>query len=405
MNRWWSNRSRGQRFVLAVIGSILAVNIAATALGSAIDRGPSGTPSSPRATAVDGLAGLVELLRETDHDVTVTTGDLGVGDLDPAATVFLIDPLDLEPADVEALTAFTTAGGRLVLAGPTTIGVLTSTTGVTAVPGIAGPPDESEPADDSEPTDEITVTDRSGLAGRARVLAGDAGHRWSDTDGLEPIAGPDDRPFALTAPVGAGRVIALADTEPLRNRNLARADNAAFGVALAADRPVVMIDRTDPPDETGFAAIPTHWRWTGVALAFATVLALWSFGTRFGPPEPDERPLRPARMDHVAAVAAGIVRQRPDPATATERIRERERTALARTLGADPAVSDPVLTALAADHGIPGDLVTTILTEPANDDDALRLGRIAAERAARTRRTAHGDHDRTAPTSDPGDRT
>lgn len=371
MGDWWRGRSRGHRFVLGLIGMVLAVNIGLAALGSVIDRNPTGPPSSPRGTGGDGLAAFVDLLRARGHAVTVNRSAPVADDLPVGGTVFLVDPVHVERTDAQAIADFLRGGGRLVAVGPTTAGLLASHSGADTVP------------DQAQPAERLEVWVPGRLTGSARSLAGDAGTRWRDIGELVPVAGADGRPFAVTGSVDSGRLIGLADSTPLHNRNIARADNAAFGLALAGDGPVTIVDRTAEPGATGLAAVPSGWKWTAAFLAVTATAFLWMAGTRFGPAEPQERELRPARLDHVDAVVAGIARQKPSPALATDRMRRRERHALTTELRIDADTSDAVVRTTATTASIPAERIDAVLTEPRSDADALALGRIAAIRANR----------------------
>ncbi len=75
-----------------------------------------------------------------------------------------------------------------------------------------------------------------------RTVVGLDGTGFEDLGGLLPMLGPAETPLAAVAPLGAGQVVLLADTSPLTNRGLARADNAAFALSLAGDAPVAFLE-------------------------------------------------------------------------------------------------------------------------------------------------------------------
>ena len=54
----------------------------------------------------------------------------------------------------------------------------------------------------------------------------------------------------------------------------------------------------------GLAGLPQRVQWALLGLLLAGLVALWSLGRRFGPPEDEERPLPPPRIEYVDALAA-----------------------------------------------------------------------------------------------------
>src|SRR5690606_23551580 len=125
---------------------------------------------------------------------------------------------------------FALGGGRLVLAGASTEVILQGATG--------------EPImwEETTPIDPL-VLGESGI-GAVRTLAGDRGGRWIGAEGVETLlADPAGRPLVVTAPVGEGVVVALADPELLHNANLASEDNAALALELigGSGRQVVFV--------------------------------------------------------------------------------------------------------------------------------------------------------------------
>ncbi|MCB0976585.1 MAG: DUF4350 domain-containing protein [Acidimicrobiales bacterium] len=293
MRAWWSSLGRVQRIVAVVVALVVGVNLVLAGLGDVVPRSPGGPTSSTFGTGPDGLAAYSDLLERSGHDVTRLRSRLNTADLPPDATVILADPSSLSESEGVALVRFAGAGGRVVLSGVSTGPLVAALTGV-RIESVT-----------EERADRIDVWVPTDLTGSAERLEGDEGTRWTDYGPLLPLAGVDGKAALLTAPVGKGRIVALADTGPLRNENLARADNAAFGVALAGHgRPVVFVESVHGFATGGLDAVPSGWKWAAAGLAVALVLGLWAAGTRFGPPEPSARTLRPPRSDYVDAVAA-----------------------------------------------------------------------------------------------------
>lgn len=325
----WRALPRGQRLVAAIVAVIVGLAVALNAVGGVLDAGPGGPPSSAVSTGADGLEGYADLLRGAGHPVAAVRHAITPADLPTGATAVIADPIHLGRSEADALTAFVRRGGRLLVTGAASAEIVAGLTGqpVTAVAGA--------------PTRDLTVWVPTDLTGPATTLAGDGGTRWASLGSLVPLAGDGRGPVLVTAPVGRGRIVALADTRVLRNDRLARADNAALGLALAGPgRPVVFVESAHGATGTGLAAVPPSWKWTALGLALAGLLGLWAAGTRFGPAEPQRRALRPARGLHVDAVAAGLGRQARTPGGAAAPLLARERAAWLDRLGL-PAEADP----------------------------------------------------------------
>jgi hypothetical protein len=53
-------------------------------------------------------------------------------------------------------------------------------------------------------------------------------------------------------------------------------------------------------------------KWTLIGLLLTLLVAIWAAGRRFGPPEELDTPLPPPRIEYVDALAAALVRAKPD---------------------------------------------------------------------------------------------
>jgi hypothetical protein len=103
-----------RRIVLLAVAALVAINL----LGAAIDAATGGIPGGPRsstyATGRDGLAAYYDLLPSFGHPVERLRSS---NDLDPSATVIVLDPDDVSDGDAAALRRFVRSGGRLVAGG------------------------------------------------------------------------------------------------------------------------------------------------------------------------------------------------------------------------------------------------------------------------------------------------
>ena len=171
--------------------------------------------------------------------------------------------------------------------------------------------------------------------------------------GALPVLGPGGRAARdADAARGAGASSLLADASPLQNRGLAREDNAALGLALAApgggdvpgDGP-----RLRRRDRARRAA---RRRALGAAgLLLAALAFAWSHARRIGPPEDAERPLPPPRADYVDALAGSLART-GRPAEVARPLHEAARAGLARRAGLGPEPGEAELRAAAARIGL-----------------------------------------------------
>jgi hypothetical protein len=196
--------------------------------------------------------------------------------------------------------------------------------------------------------------------------------------GAVPALGGDPALLAI-ARAGRGRALLLADTAPLQNRLLARADNAALALALAGPRarPVVFAEALHGYGQsTGLAALPSRWR---VALAIAVLAGLlWlaSRARRLGPAEQTGAPPPPARREHVEALALAL-RRAPDRESALAPVRAAAPSQVLRRAARAPDACDEVVRAAALRLGF-GEDEAAALTGDHDGDEALALGRALA---------------------------
>lgn len=380
LRAWWAGLPRTRRALVVVIGFVVGLNVALVGLRSAVGGSPGGPVSSSFSTGGGGLEALADLARASGHEVTRLKQTPDVGDLPPEATVVLADPRRMSNDDVMALARFLSDGGRLVLAGEASAPLVDAATATGAAWHRV------------EPVDLLLVTGASaGSAatverplGSVRRVAGDAGGRWVNTTAMDVLlSDPEGLPVIVSHPVGPGTVVALADADPLHNRNLADEDNAALGLELigGTGRPLVFFESVHGYGATGIDALPSSWRWTAAGLVLALAAGLWWAGSRLGPPEPSERDLRPARLDHVRAVAASLDRVSRHPADLVGPLTDANRLELGDRLGL-PVDSSPSVWQRAAEAGgLDPDVVVAGTSAPRDLEAALYVGALAAHHA------------------------
>ncbi len=364
----WRTMRPGTRVLVAVLALVLGLNLLIAGVTVVTGgSGPGGPTSSSYATAGDGLAAYAELLARHGHPVERIRTSLDRADLDPGSTLVLADPGDVTAEEAQALAGFVAAGGRLVAAGRA------------AAPVLAGLPAGGPSWDDAGVRSARPIVSAPEVAGVAVVeSAGDG--IWARAGGSLPLLGDGDRLLATVATVGAGRVVALADASPLQNRLLARADNAAFALAIAggAGRPVAFAEAQHGYGRSsGVGAIPSRWRWAIAGGFLAAIVWMWSRGRRLGPPDDIERPAPPARRAYVDAMAGALARTRqPDVAAAP--LQERARRRLAAGAGLPAGATEDDLRRAAAQLRLPPEEVDALFRPARNDDDVVAVGRAVA---------------------------
>ncbi|MDP9403932.1 MAG: hypothetical protein M3P85_11555, partial [Actinomycetota bacterium] len=266
---------------------------------------------------------------------------------------------------------FVEGGGRLVAAGPDVVASLRHIIGGAPVWAPGG----ARSARPLAPVPEVANVS----------LVRSAGHgSWDESGAALPVlAGGDGgggAALASVASVGRGRVVALADASVLHNALLARADNAAFALAVAGERgrPVAFAEAAHGfGTAEGLGAIPHRWRWALAASVAAVLVWMWSRGRRLGPPEEQERPAPPPRRAYADAMAASLARTR-QPALCVEPLQNWARRRLARRAGLAPDAGDEALRHAASQLGVPPEEAAALFAPPRDDRELLAVGRAVA---------------------------
>jgi hypothetical protein len=357
------------RLIAAGIAVIVLLNAIAFAVRELAPE-PSGPPSSSLATTPGGLAAWASLLERRGHPVRRLRERPADRLPAPSTTLVVADPKSLGRGDPEAIARFVRRGGRVVVAGRATGQLLARVTGG-PVPGRAtrGP---------------RIATPGAGRAPEARDVGRVEAARavgWRPAPrGLTPVlVRRGAAPLLVAGEVGRGRLLALADSSPLQNTGLRRADNAALALRLAGPegRPDVFAESVHGfAPRSGLAALPGRWQIALGGLLLAALLGLLALGRRFGPPERADRELPPPRRAYVDAVAATL-RRTNDPVAATAPLRAAARAEAARQAGLPSDATPAEIQAAATRLGLPPDEVEA-LGEQAGQDAVLAGGRALA---------------------------
>lgn len=354
--------SRGWRIAIGILVAVVAVNLVLRFLGSITGGTPGGPRSSSYATSKAGAAAYAELLGRVGHPVRQVRTLPHAAAPDPGATVVLLDPLFVAPSDARALREFVRSGGRLVAGG------LPDSALREIVPA---PPSRLGPG--------VRVASAHGLAGVRRVKTAGLG-AWATTGSTRPLVTGRGRTVVAESAVGGGRVFLLADSSPLQNRLLARADNAGLGLALAGSpsRPVEFLESYHGYGRSsGLSALPLSWKLLLGGLALAALVYVVARGRRFGPPEAEGRELPPPRREYVGALAASIARSRRR-ADAVEPVRREARDMLLRRAALASDAGDDAVREAARRVGLEEADAEALLEPVRTDADVLAVGRALA---------------------------
>jgi len=337
--------SRPWRIALAVVAVLVAVNLALRFLGTLTGGTPGGPRSSSYATSPQGNAAYAELLGREGHPVEQVRGLPHSSPPSAGATVFLLDPPGVRSQDLQALRTFVHGGGRLVAAGL--------------------PPEAMR---------ELATHVPRRVRGSGRVhqdgleIQTSGATRWRD-EGLVAVRH-----------VGDGTVEFLADSSPLHNRLLGSADNAGFGLLLAAPRgrPVEFLESYHGYGTgSGLSALPLSWTLLLAGLGLSALVYMVARGRRFGPPEEEGRTLAPPRRQYVDSLAAVVARSKRRDA-AVGPVRREARDAVLRRASLPPDVGDDAFRVAAHRLGLADEDTEALLRRAETDADVLAVGRTAA---------------------------
>jgi hypothetical protein len=289
------------RFLLGTVLALVAFGIVL----AVIDRlapAPEGPKSSSYATSPQGLAAYAALLERNGH--TVRRLRRSITDQPPrdGETLIVLDPASLEPKESQAIGEWVHRGGRLIAGGDA---------GASWLDEIIDEPPEIAFSTAVEHEPLVPVTETVGVA----QVEGVAGTAWDEVGGTLPVIGPADAPLVVTAAADQGTVVMLADAGPLSNQALARADNAALGLAIVGDpdTPVAFLETVHGYGVSrGFGGLPGSVKWTLFGLGLTAIVAAWAAGRRFGPTEDPDEPLPPPRVEYVDALASALVRTKEE---------------------------------------------------------------------------------------------
>jgi hypothetical protein len=311
------SRDRKLLIGLAVLLVVLALAADAFRDDDAGDPRPSSFLTSPGGTAALYLT-LEELGFEARRRVTPLVGaEPLMGPL-----VLLAPTESPTPAELGALVAWVRAGGTVIWAArldDTTADSLGVRLVTVAGDSIGATPAGGWPRHTGHPVEHPLTAGMAAVGGFRFALAPREGVA------VEPLLRTSGgRTVAMVIPMGRGRVIALADVEPLRNRTVAASRAAPLLVRAVAsvDGKSVVFDEYHHGFRAGGSAVLATLRFLAgdrrgyllLQLGLAALGLLLLGGARFGSPRPDARARRRDPLEHVDALAEAYRRSRARPA-------------------------------------------------------------------------------------------
>jgi hypothetical protein len=363
--------TRGWKIGLGIVAGVILLNLGLATLRSATGGTPGGPSSSSYATAAGGAAAFASLLARVGHEVVrerVTPHRVALGSHD---TVVVLDASVVLPDDAIALRRFLLGGGRLIASSDRAARLRLV---------VERPPEWSaHPVTVARPL--IPIPELQGV----RRIESAGNGAWQRAGSSIAALGDRRRSLLVVAAVGPGRALLLADSSPLQNAYLGRADNARLATALAgaSSRRVVFFETYHGYGRgTGISAIPGRWRATILLAGLSALVFMLARIRRLGPAEDAARPFAPSRREYVDALAATLARTR-EPGEALEDVRREVRDRVTRRGGLPPDAPDADVGAAAARFGLAADEIQSVLRSEAPFDE-LAIGRafvrIANER-------------------------
>lgn len=356
---------RERTLALGVVLALLVIGFVSERLSPE----PEGRASSSYATIPAGAAAYASLLDRNGRDVRRLRADVGDARLDPSETLVLLDPGSLGGDARERIGRFVAAGGRLVVAGAGAAGAASG--------ALDRPPRRDVPAlkpgEERRPRKGRPAADAPEAVGTIESLTT---ARWTATGEAERVLGD----LVVAADADRGRVVLLADASPLQNRGLARAANAAVGLALAPrERPVRFVESVHGYGaESGLAALPGRWQALLVLGALAALLLVLAHARRFGPPEEPDADPPPPRRAYVDAVGRTLHRT-DDPVATAQPLQHAARELVLRRSALPGDTTDRDVHAAALRLGLDEDEARVVAGGAADREDLLVAGRALAE--------------------------
>jgi hypothetical protein len=295
-------------------------------------------------------------------------------------TLILLHDLRV-PQEEGSILSWVRAGGRLVVADPTS--AILGAVGASRL-GPVGFANTVEIGPACVAPEAIGV-------GKVVIRASDVALRAIDAAFVSCLPAGDGA-FILTRRFGDGRITLLGGMSPLTNALLPAEDNAVLALQLAAPGRQVVFGPPLPPGSSGAGGlwdlVPDSAKAGGAAAILAAIVFALARARRLGRPVPEEA-LAPIPASELVRATARMYRRGRAVAYSGALLREATVARLARSRGATNRGAE-LVTAVSHASAVPEERVREILDGPApsTDADLISLGRDLEELASRTRQGA-----------------
>lgn len=332
-------------------------------------------------TNAAGTKALYEWLKHRGLDVNRLERPLTQIPQDAGLLCILLPTRPVGEDEIEALKAWVTDGGHVLLSGGTPYGISPATI-------LAGPAGEAV-------AEAFGLSLTSTRMKPGRVLSSGQGPYLRDVDwvalpnrariavGGKAILGRRGSAALVEARHGEGKVVALAEAAPLSNGGLLEEDNAILAANLFYELGTPGVIYFDEYHH-GFSAAMTFGELAAdlgltravLPLAVALLVAFWSLGRRFGSPRPAFSRQRRRAIEFVQGYANLCQEARASDA-ALELLYESFRRRIATSVGASATASNAELARLAAARaGVNAASLESLLEETR---ERLEAGQVSEE--------------------------
>jgi hypothetical protein len=272
-----------------------------------------------------------------------------------------------DEGEAGALLRWAEAGGRLIVADPTSAVLPLAGTAPDGLVGIVGGTTLRADCAAAEAT------------GVDRIVARASDMTLAVAPAFVGCFGGRDGPYLVSGRYGDGSVVFLGGVSALTNELLRSEDNALLAIRLAGGGPQVVFGTPVPLVEgrsSGglWSSMPDRAKVVVLALCLAALVFAFVRGRRLGRPIA-EAPIAPIPASELPRAVGRLYRRAKDPGYAGRRMREATTAKLARraTGDVDP---DALAASLQGTTGWSAERLQAALagSDPATDEELIRLG-------------------------------
>ena len=358
-----TTKGANRRTVIWLIAVIAAINLTVWVASNFANEGSaSGPDGSTFVTTGRGSAAVAGMLERLGTDVAQSRLPLDEYALDSSQTLVLIDvgASDYSAAELRRIESFMSEGGRVVVAGQA---AFVERLFLDSSQWQAGGAPSATPTGELAGAEGLVAVPLSGF--------GSFGASAVDT----PVLTQGTTVVGLTRRVGDGDFWWFADSRPFHNDGVGIGDASVLVAVLLEGDGTVTFDefRHGYSDQAGFwQLLSPRWRTALVLGSITALLALITYGRRFGPVHDLHRRLPPGREAYLEAVA-GILGRSHATGDALDVIRAEGRYQLRRRTGGEGEEA-----MVAADAGLTPAEIEALLGDRHDEETLLTADRALA---------------------------